>query len=126
MAFAIQPLICVSHVNMCYRIRPCCGAYPNLTPMFQHCALSSHALTCALLILDRARLRQEPVTRDYTIHMHKLMHGIQFKKRSRLIRAARGGTSLFIIIIIIISSSSSSSIHALSNTISCIATTYTL
>ena len=32
----------------------------------------------------------EPVTRDYTIHMHKLMHGIQFKKRApRALREIR-------------------------------------
>jgi len=30
------------------------------------------------------------VTRDYTIHMHKLMHGIQFKKRApRALREIR-------------------------------------
>merc|ERR1719411_1288370 len=36
------------------------------------------------------RKSQEPVTRDYTIHLHKLLHQIQFKKRaSRAIREIR-------------------------------------
>mmetsp|Transcript_120515 Transcript_120515/g.336261 ORF Transcript_120515/g.336261 Transcript_120515/m.336261 type:complete len:121 (+) Transcript_120515:75-437(+) len=36
------------------------------------------------------RKNQEPVTRDYTIHMHKLMHKIAFKKRApRAIREIR-------------------------------------
>merc|ERR1719436_477923 len=34
--------------------------------------------------------RAGPVTRDYTIHMHKLMHKIQFKKRApRAVREIR-------------------------------------
>lgn len=28
-----------------------------------------------------------PASRDYTIHLHKLLHGVQFKKRA--VRAAR-------------------------------------
>merc|ERR1719235_330977 len=33
---------------------------------------------------------QEPVTRDHTIHLHKLMHKVQFKKRApRAIREIR-------------------------------------
>merc|ERR1712032_345716 len=36
------------------------------------------------------RKSQEPVTRDYTIHLHKLMHKIQFKKRApRAVREIR-------------------------------------
>merc|ERR1719291_1485623 len=36
------------------------------------------------------RKSQEPVTRDYTIHLHKLLHKIQFKKRApRAIREIR-------------------------------------
>merc|ERR1719322_2029185 len=36
------------------------------------------------------RKAQEPVTRDYTIHMHKHIHRIQFKKRApRAIREIR-------------------------------------
>merc|ERR1719214_91623 len=38
----------------------------------------------------RTRAGMEPVTRDYTIHLHKLMHKIQFKKRApRCIREIR-------------------------------------
>ncbi len=36
------------------------------------------------------RKGQEPVTRDYTIHLHKLLHKCQFKKRApRAIRHIR-------------------------------------
>merc|ERR1712113_232002 len=36
------------------------------------------------------RKSQEPVTRDYTIHLHKLLHKISFKKRApRAIREIR-------------------------------------
>jgi len=38
----------------------------------------------------KGRKGQEPVTRDYTIHMHKLLHKVQFKKRAtRAIREIR-------------------------------------
>mmetsp|Transcript_46210 Transcript_46210/g.130680 ORF Transcript_46210/g.130680 Transcript_46210/m.130680 type:complete len:121 (+) Transcript_46210:70-432(+) len=38
----------------------------------------------------QSRKSQEPVTRDCTIHMHKLMHKVQFKKRApRAIREIR-------------------------------------
>lgn len=37
-----------------------------------------------------ARKTQEPVTRDYTVHLHKYLHKTQFKKRApRAIRAIR-------------------------------------
>uniref|UniRef100_A0A7S1WL14 60S ribosomal protein L31 n=1 Tax=Alexandrium catenella TaxID=2925 RepID=A0A7S1WL14_ALECA len=37
-----------------------------------------------------ARKSQEPVTRDYTIHLHKVLHKISFKKRAtRAIREIR-------------------------------------
>merc|ERR1719359_2468477 len=36
------------------------------------------------------RKTQEPVTRDYTIHLHKYLHKIQFKKRApRAVREIR-------------------------------------
>mmetsp|Transcript_34208 Transcript_34208/g.97776 ORF Transcript_34208/g.97776 Transcript_34208/m.97776 type:complete len:121 (-) Transcript_34208:146-508(-) len=36
------------------------------------------------------RKTQEPVTRDYTVHLHKLLHKIQFKRRApRAIREIR-------------------------------------
>merc|ERR1719486_528557 len=36
------------------------------------------------------RKKQDPVTRDYTVHLHKLLHKIQFKKRApRAIREIR-------------------------------------
>merc|ERR1711920_323897 len=38
----------------------------------------------------KGRKNQEPVTRDYTIHMHKLLHKISFKKRAaRAVREIR-------------------------------------
>mmetsp|Transcript_106791 Transcript_106791/g.281683 ORF Transcript_106791/g.281683 Transcript_106791/m.281683 type:complete len:120 (+) Transcript_106791:108-467(+) len=38
----------------------------------------------------KSRKGLEPVTRDYTIHMHKLLHKVQFKKRAtRAIREIR-------------------------------------
>ena len=38
----------------------------------------------------KGRKGLEPVTRDYTIHMHKLLHKVQFKKRAtRAIREIR-------------------------------------
>merc|ERR1711963_994997 len=38
----------------------------------------------------KGRKTQEPVTRDYTVHLHKLLHKIQFKKRApRAVREIR-------------------------------------
>eukprot|EP00408_Alexandrium_pacificum_P027332 CAMPEP_0171189528 /NCGR_PEP_ID=MMETSP0790-20130122/18392_1 /TAXON_ID=2925 /ORGANISM="Alexandrium catenella, Strain OF101" /LENGTH=121 /DNA_ID=CAMNT_0011654641 /DNA_START=77 /DNA_END=442 /DNA_ORIENTATION=- len=37
-----------------------------------------------------SRANQEPVTRDYTIHLHKVLHKISFKKRAtRAVREIR-------------------------------------
>eukprot|EP00445_Apocalathium_hangoei_P002185 CAMPEP_0203866490 /NCGR_PEP_ID=MMETSP0359-20131031/15982_1 /ASSEMBLY_ACC=CAM_ASM_000338 /TAXON_ID=268821 /ORGANISM="Scrippsiella Hangoei, Strain SHTV-5" /LENGTH=199 /DNA_ID=CAMNT_0050784599 /DNA_START=59 /DNA_END=655 /DNA_ORIENTATION=+ len=44
----------------------------------------------AKIVKKSGRKGQEPVTRDYTIHLHKLLQKIQFKKRaSRAIREIR-------------------------------------
>mmetsp|Transcript_7470 Transcript_7470/g.16282 ORF Transcript_7470/g.16282 Transcript_7470/m.16282 type:complete len:121 (-) Transcript_7470:93-455(-) len=40
------------------------------------------------------RKGQEPCTRDYTIHLHKYVHGVQFKKRApKAIRTVRKFTA---------------------------------
>jgi large subunit ribosomal protein L31e len=42
----------------------------------------------------KARKTQEPCSRDYTIHLHKYLHKIQFKKRApRAIREIRKFTA---------------------------------
>mmetsp|Transcript_28598 Transcript_28598/g.91948 ORF Transcript_28598/g.91948 Transcript_28598/m.91948 type:complete len:121 (+) Transcript_28598:141-503(+) len=44
----------------------------------------------AKVVKKSGRKGQEPVTRDYTIHLHKLLQKIQFKKRAgRAIREIR-------------------------------------